>query len=36
MAKGQLMQATDHDFSKISLVPTVILVHDLLKTLDGS
>ena len=33
---GQSLQASDHDFSKVSLVPTVVLSHDIPNTVNES
>ena len=33
---GQSLQSADHDFSKISLIPTVVLLHDVLEPIDQS
>ena len=36
VAHGQSLQASDHDFSKISLVPTVVLIHEIPNSIDES
>ena len=36
VAHGQSLQASDHDFSKISLVPTVVLIHEIPNSIHES
>ena len=36
VAHGQSLQASDHDFSKVSLVLTVLLIHEIPNSIDES
>ena len=36
VASDQVLQSVDHDFAAITLVPTVVMVHDLPPTIDQS
>ena len=36
VAHGQSLQASDHDFSKISLVPTIVLIHEIPNSMGES
>ena len=36
VAKGQVLKSSDHDFSTLSLTPTVVLLHDIPFAVDNS
>ena len=36
VAKDQIIQSADHDFACITLVPTVVMIHDLPSSVDQS
>ena len=36
VAKGTTVETADHDFSSITLVPTVVIIHKLPPTIDDS
>ena len=36
VGQNQLLQVADHDYSKISLIPTTILINEIPETVDGS
>ena len=36
VASDQVLQSVDHDFAAITLVPTVVMIHDLPPTIDQS